>query len=249
LKRHFFNKISASGQVNVHSRVVEAKINIAIDGYSSCGKSTLAKALAKVFNYAYIDSGAMYRAVTLYAINKGFINGEQLDEGELISALNDLEVDFINENGLSRTRLNGKIVEDEIRTMPISAMVSQVSRIKEVRAKLRLMQQKAAEKGGVVMDGRDIGSAVLPDAELKIFMVAEKEVRAMRRFEELAEKGQELSLEQVRENLEKRDYIDSNRSENPLTQTADAQLLDTTKLTEKEQLNTAIAWARELMPK
>jgi cytidylate kinase len=127
-------------------------------------------------------------------------------------------------------------------------MVSQVSRIKEVREKLRNLQQEAAKDGGVVMDGRDIGSAVLPEAELKIFMVAEKEVRAMRRFEELAEKGEDLSLEQVRENLEKRDYIDSNRSENPLTQTPDAQLLDTTKLTEKEQLNKAMAWARELMP-
>ena len=229
------------------SCTVDRKINIAIDGYSSCGKSTLAKGLARALGYAYIDSGAMYRAVTLYALRNGFIENGELDEAGLIDSLDQITIDFENIQGVNSARLNGKIVEKEIRNMEVSSMVSPVSRLKEVRQKLRLMQQDSARFGGVVMDGRDIGSAVLPNAELKIFMTADKDIRAMRRFEELTEKGENLTLEEVRENLEKRDFLDTTRKENPLIQVPDARLLDNTKLTEKEQLNKALEWAKELI--
>lgn len=233
--------------MRVSSPTVDRKINIAIDGYSSCGKSTLAKGMARALGYSYIDSGAMYRAVTLYAFQNGCIEDSKLDEKCLLDKLEDITIDFQNLSGRNTTRLNGTVVEEEIRKMEVSSMVSQVSRLKDVRAKLRVMQQDTARYGGVVMDGRDIGSAVLPLAELKIFMTAEKEVRAMRRFEELAEKGEKTSLEKVRENLQKRDYLDTTRKENPLVQVADARLLDSTKMTEKEQLNKALDWARELI--
>ncbi|NEN25859.1 (d)CMP kinase [Cryomorpha ignava] len=226
---------------------MERKINIAIDGYSSCGKSTLAKGIAKALGYAYIDSGAMYRAVTLYAIRNGLSNNDEIDESGLETELDNITVDFTNSNGMNMTRLNGEIVENEIRNMEVSALVSQVSRIKKVREKLRLMQQDASRFGGVVMDGRDIGSAVLPFAELKIFMTANKDIRAMRRFEELAEKGETITLEEIRANLEKRDLLDTTRKENPLVQVPDALLLDNTKMTEKEQLNQALDWAKELI--
>lgn len=203
--------------------------------------------MAKALAYAYIDSGAMYRAVTLYAINNGLTSGDEIDEQGLIDELGNITVDFTNKGGLNTTRLNGNIVEDEIRKMEVSSMVSQVSRIKAVREKLRLMQQDAARFGGVVMDGRDIGSAVLPFAELKIFMTADKDIRAMRRFEELAGKGETITLDQIRTNLEKRDLLDTTRKENPLVQVEDARLLDNTKMTEKEQLNQALAWAKELI--
>jgi len=226
---------------------VERKINIAIDGYSSCGKSTLAKGLAKALGYAYVDSGAMYRAVTLYAINNGLTTENEIDEAGLKKALHDITVDFTNKNGINTTRLNGEIVEDEIRKMQVSSLVSQVSRIKTVREKLRVMQQDTSRFGGIVMDGRDIGSAVLPLAELKIFMTADKDIRAMRRFEELAAKGETTTLEEIRENLEKRDLLDTTRKENPLIQVDDARLLDNTDMTEKEQLNLALSWAKELI--
>lgn len=231
----------------VSSWIVDKKINIAIDGYSSCGKSTLAKGMARALGYAYIDSGAMYRAVTLYAMQNGFVENGELDEGGLLKNLDQISVDFENVNGLNSTRLNGKIIENEIRNMKVSSMVSPVSRLKAVRKKLRLMQQDVARFGGVVMDGRDIGSAVLPFAELKIFMTADKDIRAMRRYEELTEKGETLTLEEVRENLEKRDFLDTTRKENPLIQVPDALLLDNTKLTEPDQLNIALGWAKELI--
>ncbi len=203
--------------------------------------------MAKALGYAYIDSGAMYRAVTLYAINNGLTSGDEIDEQGLIDELDNITVDFTNKNGINTTRLNGNIVEGEIRNMEVSSMVSQVSRIKLVREKLRVMQQDASRYGGVVMDGRDIGSAVLPFAELKIFMTADKDIRAMRRFEELAEKGETITLEEIRANLEKRDLLDTTRQENPLVQVEDAILLDNTKMTEKEQLNQALDWAKELI--
>ncbi|MCH2215480.1 MAG: (d)CMP kinase, partial [Flavobacteriales bacterium] len=155
---------------------MEKKINIAIDGYSSCGKSTLAKALAKNLSYSYIDSGAMYRAVTLFAMRNGATEENSVDESKLISFLPDIQISFIYQNGQNRTILNGEDVEKEIRTLNVSSLVSQVSRVPDVRAKLRDLQQRASSEGGVVMDGRDIGSAVLPDAELKIFMTASQEV-------------------------------------------------------------------------
>ena len=189
----------------------------------------------------------MYRAVTLYAIRNGLTYNDEIDEKELESQLDNITVDFTNTNGMNTTRLNGEIVEKEIRNMEVSTLVSQVSRIKAVREKLRAMQQDAARYGGVVMDGRDIGSAVLPFAELKIFMTADKDIRAMRRFEELAAKGETITLKEIRANLEKRDLLDTTRKENPLVQVPDALLLDNTKMTEKEQLNQALEWARELI--
>ena len=207
----------------------------------------MAKALAKALDYAYIDSGAMYRAVTLFAMRKGLIKDGHLDEKELIDSLDEIEIDFISKAGVNTTRLNQEEVEKEIRTMEVSSMVSQVSRLAEVREKLRVLQQKAADNKGVVMDGRDIGSAVLPDAELKIFMTADRSVRVRRRFSELIAKGHEITREEVRTNLMKRDKLDTERKENPLVQTPDARLLDNTDLTEKEQLHLALEWATSLI--
>ena len=223
---------------------MDRKINIAIDGYSSCGKSTLAKGLAKALGYSYIDSGAMYRAVTLFAIRNGLIENGKVRDEELIDQLSSITVDFINKNGINTTRLNGEEVEDEIRTLEVSSLVSQVSRIPEVREKLRLMQQKVAKDGGVVMDGRDIGSAVLPQAELKIFMTADQAVRVERRFSELLAKGEKLTREQVKENLTHRDEMDTSRKENPLVQPKDARVLDNTNISEEEQFDLVIEWVR-----
>jgi cytidylate kinase len=226
---------------------VDRKINIAIDGYSSCGKSTLAKGLAKALGYSYIDSGAMYRAVTLFAIRNNLTGDGEIKEQSLIDQLSSIDVDFINKNGVNTTRLNEEEVEDEIRTLEVSSLVSQVSRIPEVRGKLRVMQQKAAESGGVVMDGRDIGSAVLPNAELKIFMTADPEVRVERRFSELKAKGEQLTRDEVRQNLSHRDKMDTSRKENPLIQAADARVLDNTNITQKEQLDLVLDWARKII--
>lgn len=223
------------------------KITIAIDGYSSCGKSTLAKQLASKLNYTYVDSGAMYRAITLYAIEKGLASKEHVDERALIAELDNIQVDlqYDAETQLVTTFLNGKNVEDEIRTMRVSEVVSYVSVIKEVRAKLRSMQQELGKRGGVVMDGRDIGTAVFPHAELKIFMTASSEVRAVRRYDELQSKGKNVSLEAVRDNLVSRDQEDTSRKENPLIQAEDAVVLDNSDLTPEQQLELALGWVEE----
>lgn len=221
------------------------KINIAIDGYSSTGKSTLAKALAKKLGYAYIDSGAMYRCVTLYAMRNGLISKESIDRRGIVQSLDDIDIDFVNENGHNLSRLNGEVVESEIRQMEVSSFVSPVSKIAEVRKTLRKLQQKAAKNGGVVMDGRDIGSAVLPKAELKIFMTADNEIRANRRYWELKEKGISVTHREVEENLKTRDKMDTERKENPLVQVSDARLLDNSHLTADEQLEMAFQWAQE----
>jgi cytidylate kinase len=226
---------------------VERKINIAIDGYSSCGKSTLAKGLAKALNYSYIDSGAMYRAVTLFAIRNNLTNKGKVNDQGLIDNLISIDVDFINKNGINTTRLNEEEVEEEIRSLNVSSLVSQVSLIPEVRGKLRVMQQKAARNGGVVMDGRDIGSAVLPDAELKIFMTADPEVRVERRFAELATKEEQLTRDQVRRNITHRDKMDTSRKENPLIQAKDARVLDNTDVTQTEQLDLVLEWALKII--
>jgi cytidylate kinase len=226
---------------------VERKINIAIDGYSSCGKSTLAKGLAKALNYSYIDSGAMYRAVTLFAIRNNLTNKEEVNDQGLIDNLFSIDVDFINKNGINTTRLNEEEVEDEIRSLNVSSLVSQVSLIPEVRGKLRVMQQKAARNGGVVMDGRDIGSAVLPDAELKIFMTADPEVRVERRFAELATKEERLTRDQVKRNITHRDKLDTSRKENPLIQAKDARVLDNTDVSQTEQLDLVLEWALKII--
>lgn len=226
---------------------MKKKINIAIDGYSSCGKSTLAKALAKKLHYNYLDSGAMYRAVTLYAMNAGIAQVGKVDIEALKETLDEIDIDFVNNNGINTIRLNGAEVEGEIRSMEVSNLVSLVSKVAEVRRKLRIMQQKTAIKGGVVMDGRDIGSAVLPDAELKIFMTAQPEIRAQRRYNELHAKGSRISIEDVRVNLLERDRIDTTREENPLIQVAQALVLDNSHLSESEQLDVALGWAREII--
>lgn len=222
------------------------QINIAIDGHSSTGKSTMAKALARELGFRYIDSGAMYRAVTLYALQNGlFENG--LNEDGLIGELDNISINFQNKEGKNQTLLNGEVVENEIRGMDVSNAVSLVSKISAVRKKLRELQQEMAKSGGVVMDGRDIGSAVLPNAELKIFMTAEPEIRAQRRYEELKAKGQSVGLEEVRKNISERDYLDSSRKENPLIKVADARELDNSHLSQPEQVNIALNWAREII--
>lgn len=224
----------------------EGEINIAVDGHSSTGKSTLARQLAEKLRYRYIDTGAMYRAVTLYALNAGMAGEGKVDEKSLIAALPEINIDFDAEGGGNHTLLNGVNVEGEIRAMQVSNHVSHVAKIAEVRKKLRELQQEAARKGGVVMDGRDIGSAVLPNAELKIFMTADPEVRAERRYAELHAKGNPATRAEVRENIAERDRIDTGRKENPLVRVPEARLLDNSKLTPEEQLDIAAKWALEV---
>lgn len=225
-----------------------SKITIAIDGYSSCGKSTLAKSLAQKLNYSYVDTGAMYRAVTLYALRNGIMskNGE-LDVKRLIATLKDVSLDFIYDHihKTSQTYLNGENVERLIRTMEVSENVSKVSAIKEVREKMISIQRMLGKKKGVVMDGRDIGTNVFPKAELKLFMTADNDVRAQRRHDELTSKGQYFTLEEVKNNLLKRDHDDSTRKENPLTQAEDAVVLDNSDLSKEEQLEFVLKLLRD----
>lgn len=223
------------------------KINVAIDGFSSCGKSTLAKGMAKALGFGYIDSGAMYRAATLYLLRRGLVDKQGLDREGVLAALPDMAIDFVHRDGQNITRLNGEEVETLIRDIEVSNLVSIVSKVPEIRAKLRALQQAYAENGGVVMDGRDIGSVVLPDAELKIFMTADREARVQRRYKELISKGHDVSVEEVRENIAARDKLDTERSENPLIRTEDAKLLDNTHLTAKESLELALSWVKELL--
>lgn len=214
-----------------------SKITIAIDGYSSCGKSTLAKELASRLSYTYIDSGAMYRAVALYALENGIIRNGEVDKKKLIENLDKINISFEYDidSETSHTYLNGKNVEREIREMPVSRNVSKVSLIKEVRQKMVVVQHELGKKKGVVMDGRDIGTVVFPDAELKIFMTADAEVRAKRRYDELAAKGMQITMDEIRENLRKRDHEDTTRDENPLKQAPDAIPIDNTFMTPDEQ--------------
>lgn len=223
------------------------KINIAIDGYSSCGKSTLAKSLAKVLGYAYVDTGAMYRAVTLYAMQQNHFENNILNAEKLISELDQIHIDFVNQDGKNLTRLNGEIIENEIRSMEVSDKVSPVSILKAVRTLLRTLQQDMSKQKGVVMDGRDIGSAVLPNAPLKIFMTADKKVRAIRRYRELQNNGVDASLERVMENIEKRDFMDTQRAEDPLIQVSDAILLDNTELDQGTQLSLVKTWVDKII--
>ena len=214
------------------------KITIAIDGYSSTGKSTLAKVLAKKMGYLYVDSGAMYRAVTLYALDNGLI-ASQLNQNQLISLLPQIQIEFkMNpETGIGEVFLNGKNVEQEIRSMRVSEWVSPVSAISEVRTKLVSQQQSMGLKKGVVMDGRDIGSVVFPNAELKLFLTADDDVRAKRRFDELMQKSHNVSLESVKANLIARDQQDSSREDSPLIQTQESVVIDNSKLTIQDQLD------------
>jgi len=217
---------------------VKSKLNIAIDGYSSCGKSTLARAVAKELNYVYIDSGAMYRAVTLYALQQGLIkNDGTLDEAALEKAVELILISFRynTDLGQNETFLNGHNVEKEIRSLQVSNYVSRISNVKAVRTKLVKLQRRIAETHGVVMDGRDIGTVVLPDAELKFFMTADNKVRAQRRFEELKSMGVETTLDEVLKNVNSRDEYDSTRANDPLRQAEEAIVIDNTHLTIEEQ--------------
>ena len=213
------------------------KITIAIDGYSSCGKSTMAKDLAREVGYIYIDSGAMYRAVTLYCLENQLFTEEGIDTTKLEAALPDIHISFQLNPDTQRpmTFLNGENVEDRIRTMEVSSHVSPVAALPFVREALVKQQQDMGKEKGIVMDGRDIGTAVFPKAELKIFVVASAEIRAQRRYDELKAKGQEASYDEILANVKERDYIDQNREVSPLRQADDAILLDNSNLTIGEQ--------------
>lgn len=213
------------------------KIIIAIDGFSSCGKSTMAKDLAREIGYIYIDSGAMYRAVTLYCIENGIFQGNTINNEELKRKMKDIHISFrIDPNtGRPNTYLNGVNVENKIRTMEVSSKVSPISALDFVRSALVEQQQAMGLEKGIVMDGRDIGTTVFPDAELKIFVTATPEVRAQRRYDELKVKGQDASYEEILENVKQRDYIDQNRKVSPLRKADDALLLDNTNLSISQQ--------------
>lgn len=224
----------------------QRKINIAIDGYSSCGKGTLAKAMAVALNYVFIDSGAMYRAVTLYLM-RHTVNLDDMAQVE--QALAQVTVEFdVNDAGASFVLLNGENVEHEIRTIAVASKVSEVAKIQAVRDKLVFLQQQMGAKKGVVMDGRDIGTVVFPDAELKIFMTASVEVRAQRRFAELVAKGDAVTLEEISANLKHRDAVDSSRENSPLTMTSDYRVLDNSEMDRDSQFSLAMAWADEVFP-
>lgn len=227
------------------------KINIAIDGYSSCGKSTLAKAMAKALNYVFVDSGAMYRAVTYFCIKNGIIKDKQVNEALLEKHLPEIKIQFGEylQNGSRAILLNGKDVSTEIRSMEVAALVSEVAAIKSVRTFLVAEQQSLGKNGGVIMDGRDIGTVVFPNAELKLFVTASPEIRAQRRFLELQQSQADVSLEDVRENLEHRDHIDSTRKESPLTQAKDAIVIDNSELDQDSQLQLALKLVQETLEK
>jgi CMP/dCMP kinase len=217
---------------------VKKRINIAIDGYSSCGKSTIAKAIAKELNYVYVDTGAMYRAMALYALQHGYIHSNgKVDADGLEKGLELVLITFKYniELGASETFLNGINVEKEIRSLQVSNHVSRVSDVKAVRTKLVKLQRRLAESRGVVMDGRDIGTVVMPDSELKFFMTADNKVRAQRRFDELKSLGVEITFDEVLKNLNSRDEYDSSRDNDPLRTAEDAIVIDNTNLTIEEQ--------------
>lgn len=213
------------------------KITIAIDGYSSSGKSTMAKVLAKKLGYIYVDTGAMYRAVTLFAIEKGFFVGENIDTEKLREEIDNIKIEFRTnaETGKADTYLNGRNVEKEIRGMQVSAKVSPISAVDFVRQHLVRQQQEMGKNKGVVMDGRDIGTTVFPDAELKIFVTASPEIRAKRRYDELTAKGEKVDYEEILNNVKQRDHIDENREVSPLRKADDALVLDNSDMSIAEQ--------------
>ncbi len=216
---------------------MKKNVVVAIDGYSSCGKSTLAKALAKKLHFIYVDSGAMYRAVTLYFLR----NQTDLHHHDLIiDALDHIDLNFHSRDYQSHILLNGEEVSEEIRQMPVSENVSKIASIKEVRQAMVKQQQKMGRSKNMVMDGRDIGTVVFPDAQVKLFMTADPKIRAERRFKELKAKGEEVSLEDIFENIAHRDYQDTTREESPLIRAENAIILDNTNLTESEQLEFAL---------
>ena len=223
------------------------KIVVAIDGHSSCGKSTIAKAVAAKFGYVFIDSGAMYRAITLYALRHNLVVDGEVKREELINALPNIHIEFRYNSILQKsdTWLNGDNVEEEIRQLPVSQSVSPVATIAEVRAVMVRLQQEMGKNKGIVMDGRDIGTVVFPEAELKLFITATAEIRAKRRFDELTAKGETVSYHEILQNVQERDHIDSNREASPLRKANDALLLDNSNMMQEEQLEWVIEKVEE----
>jgi cytidylate kinase len=217
---------------------MDKKLIIAIDGYSSCGKSTFAKAIARELKYIYIDSGAMYRAVTLYCMRKGFISSDGLNINGVLDNLNDIHVNFIFNPDIEEyeTYLNSGNVENEIRGIEVSGFVSRISQIYEVRARMVELQRQIGIYKGIVMDGRDIGTVVFPGAEVKIFMTASVDIRAKRRFDELKAKGMDIDFEEIKRNIVARDIADENRDISPLRRAEDAIILDNSRMTVREQM-------------
>lgn len=221
------------------------RIIISIDGHSSTGKSTVAKQMAAELGYAYIDSGAMYRSVTLYAKEQGLIKENILQKEALLKALPEIKINFSWEKGVNKTLLNGRDVSELIRSMEISESVSLVATLPEVRAKMVEIQRSFGVKGGVVMDGRDIGSVVFPEAELKLFMTASAEVRAQRRYAELLASGQEVSYQAVLDNLQSRDTMDSQRAVSPLIVPEGAIIIDNSEMNPSDQFNMILQLAKD----
>jgi cytidylate kinase len=223
------------------------KITIAIDGFSSTGKSTLAKQLANHLGYVYVDTGAMYRAVTFYAMQNNLVSEDHLDKESLIKVLPTINLQFqFNEKlGFAEMYVNGTNVENEIRTLNVSRCVSQVAEVSEVRTKLVASQQEMGKNKAIVMDGRDIGTVVFPDAELKIFMNSSAQTRAERRYNELIEKGQKVTFEEVLENVQERDYIDTHREDSPLVKADDAIEINNSTLTKQEQFDLVLKLVEE----
>jgi len=217
---------------------IQKRLIIAVDGFSSCGKSTFAKAIAQKLGYVYIDTGAMYRAVTLFAINSDIIHDGKLDIERLKSSLVKVKIDFRKNtlNGKNEICLNGENVEDKIRGMEVSEYVSTISSVKEVRAKMVEIQREMSKEKGIVLDGRDIGTVVFPNADIKIFMTADPDVRAQRRFDESAAKGEKVSFDEIKLNIMKRDELDTTRVESPLKRADDAVVLDNSYMNPEEQM-------------
>jgi cytidylate kinase len=225
------------------------KITIAIDGFSSTGKSTLAKQLAKHLGYVYVDTGAMYRAVALFAMQKGYISSSNFDKQGLINDISNIKLhfEFNADLGFAEMFLNDINVEKEIRTIEVSSFVSKVAEVSEVRAKLVEQQKEMGKNKAIVMDGRDIGTVVFPDAELKIFMTASAETRAQRRFDELQAKGDNVSYEEVLKNVQERDYIDTHRDDSPLVIADDAIEIDNSYLSREEQFTAVLELVEEII--
>ncbi len=223
------------------------KITIAIDGFSSTGKSTIAKQLAKKLNYIYVDTGAMYRAVTLYAMQQNYINENLFLKNELINILDTIKLTFVfNENlGFAEMYLNGNNVEKKIRTMEVSKLVSKVAAVSEVRKKLVIEQKEMGKNKGIVMDGRDIGTVVFPDAKLKLFMTASADKRAKRRYKELLDRGDKVTYEDILQNVQERDYIDSTRKDSPLLKAKDAIEFDNSDMGLKEQFERIMSLVKD----
>lgn len=223
------------------------RITIAIDGYSSTGKSTVAKELADYLNYVYVDSGAMYRAITLFALQKGFISESHFNKIALINSLEDISIEFRNDDTISVVEmyLNDKNVEREIRTFQVSEYVSQVAALSEVRKKLVTIQHQMGKNKAIVMDGRDIGTVVFPEAELKIFMSAKPEERASRRYKELIEKGDDITYEEIYKNVQERDLMDTTRKDSPLIKAVDAIEIDNSELNLEDQFHIILQLAKD----